>query len=233
MQEASGAQSLCAGVRHDFGSVGTWSRDQTRRNSCVQSCGCNLLNLDCVLYLGFLSLPFIPMATRRPASARTRGNSTAMPPPQQVSKPKSSSRPPSVLRSVEETSEAASSKPARSQDGSETNIQVILRCRGRSNREMEANSPSIVTIENAKTKELTIETSAPVSSLGMVARPPTRTYPFDLVFGPDATQSMIYHDVVGPMLNEVVMGYNCTLFAYGQTGTGKTWVILRQTLVKI
>jgi kinesin family protein 11 len=90
---------------------------------------------------------------------------------------------------------------------------------------MQANSPSIVTIENAKTKELTIETSTPVSSLGIVNLPPTRTYPFDLVFGPEATQSMIYHDVVGPMLKEVILGYNCTLFAYGQTGTGKTSVL--------
>jgi kinesin family protein 11 len=35
---------------------------------------------------------------------------------------------------------------------------------------------------------------------------------------------MIYHNVVSPMLDEVLMGYNCTLFAYGQTGTGKTYV---------
>ncbi len=73
-----------------------------------------------------------------------------------------------------------------------------------------------------KTKELTIETSTPISSLGVLTPPPTRTYSFDLVFGPEATQSMIYHDVVGPMLSEVMLGYNCTLFAYGQTGTGKT-----------
>ncbi|OBZ75574.1 Kinesin-like protein cut7 [Grifola frondosa] len=55
--------------------------------------------------------------------------------------------------------------------------------------------------------------------------PPTRTYPFDIVFGPDADQASIYHDVVSPMLDEVLMGYNCTLFAYGQTGTGKTYTM--------
>lgn len=87
---------------------------------------------------------------------------------------------------------------------------------------MQENSPGIVQIQGAKSKDLTIETAIPVSSLGMVAQAPTRTYPFDLVFGAEATQSMIYHDVVGPMLKEVLTGYNCTLFAYGQTGTGKT-----------
>jgi hypothetical protein len=34
---------------------------------------------------------------------------------------------------------------------------------------------------------------------------------------------MIHHEVVSPMLDEVLMGYNCTLFAYGQTRTGKTY----------
>ena len=33
---------------------------------------------------------------------------------------------------------------------------------------------------------------------------------------------MVYQDVVGPILQEVMSGYNCTIFAYGQTGTGKT-----------
>lgn len=52
--------------------------------------------------------------------------------------------------------------------------------------------------------------------------PQTRTYPFDMVFGPEADQALIYQEVVAPMLDEVIQGYNCTLFAYGQTGTGKT-----------
>lgn len=33
---------------------------------------------------------------------------------------------------------------------------------------------------------------------------------------------MVYQAVVGPVLEEVFRGYNCTIFAYGQTGTGKT-----------
>lgn len=35
---------------------------------------------------------------------------------------------------------------------------------------------------------------------------------------------MIYDKVVKGTLDEVLMGYNCTIFAYGQTGTGKTSV---------
>lgn len=49
-----------------------------------------------------------------------------------------------------------------------------------------------------------------------------RTYTYDRVFGPDADQGMVYEDVAGHVLDEVLGGYNCTVFAYGQTGTGKT-----------
>lgn len=32
----------------------------------------------------------------------------------------------------------------------------------------------------------------------------------------------VYSTVVAPLIEEVMAGYNCTVFAYGQTGTGKT-----------
>lgn len=116
------------------------------------------------------------------------------------------------------------SKQQSSTDDAETNIQVVIRCRRRSEREVQDGSPIIVSSNGPKSRDVTIETSTPISSLGVVTLPPTRTYPFDLVFGPEADQALIYHDVVSPMLDEVLMGYNCTLFAYGQTGTGKTYV---------
>ncbi|KAG5342766.1 hypothetical protein C0989_008716 [Termitomyces sp. Mn162] len=116
-------------------------------------------------------------------------------------------------------------KSTSSHEEAETNMQVVIRCRGRSEREIQDNSPIIVTSSGAKSKDVSIELSAPVSSLGLVTMPPVRTYPFDLVFGPEADQAMIYHEVVSPMLKEVLMGYNCTLFAYGQTGTGKTYTM--------
>lgn len=31
--------------------------------------------------------------------------------------------------------------------------------------------------------------------------------------------------MVNPLLEEVLAGYNCTVFAYGQTGTGKTFTM--------
>ncbi|KAI8142265.1 kinesin motor domain-containing protein, partial [Fennellomyces sp. T-0311] len=50
-------------------------------------------------------------------------------------------------------------------------------------------------------------------------------YSFDRVFGPESKQDEIYRAVAQPILDEVLMGYNCTIFAYGQTGTGKTYTM--------
>jgi kinesin family protein 11 len=45
------------------------------------------------------------------------------------------------------------------------------------------------------------------------------------VFGPEADQELVYESVAKPFVNEVLSGFNCTIFAYGQTGTGKTHTI--------
>merc|ERR1719402_920745 len=52
-----------------------------------------------------------------------------------------------------------------------------------------------------------------------------KTYSFDKVFGPNAGQVAVYKEVVTPIINEVLQGYSCTIFAYGQTGTGKTYTM--------
>lgn len=104
----------------------------------------------------------------------------------------------------------------------ESHINVTVRCRRRSDREVQDGSPVIVTTSGPRGEAVTVETASPSSTLGIVTLPPTRTYPFDRVFGPEADQAMVYNDVVAPILEQVLTGYNCTLFAYGQTGTGKT-----------
>ncbi|CAE6428360.1 unnamed protein product [Rhizoctonia solani] len=115
--------------------------------------------------------------------------------------------------------------PSVSQEENTTNIQVVIRCRGRNSREQAENSPIIVETDGPRSEEITIETALPQSTFGVYTPAPTRTYPFDRVFGPEADQALIYHDTVAPVLEEVLNGYNCTLFAYGQTGTGKTYTM--------
>ncbi|KAI0868982.1 P-loop containing nucleoside triphosphate hydrolase protein [Hypoxylon argillaceum] len=99
----------------------------------------------------------------------------------------------------------------------ETNINVVVRCRGRNEREVRENSAVVVSTEAGQGKAVQL-------SLGPSALS-NKTYNFDRVFSPAADQSMIYEDVVKPILEEMLSGYNCTIFAYGQTGTGKTYTM--------
>lgn len=52
-----------------------------------------------------------------------------------------------------------------------------------------------------------------------------KRYVFDRVFDCHSSQQEIYNAVVSPLIPEVISGYNCTVFAYGQTGTGKTYTM--------
>ncbi|MCJ1471923.1 kinesin motor protein cin8 [Lambiella insularis] len=101
--------------------------------------------------------------------------------------------------------------------GEETNIHVVVRCRGRNDREVRENSGVVLSTEGVKGKS--IELSMGPSALS------NKSYHFDKVFSPAADQAMIYEDVVTPLLEEMLQGYNCTIFAYGQTGTGKTYTM--------
>jgi len=47
-------------------------------------------------------------------------------------------------------------------------------------------------------------------------------YVFDHCFNSDSTQEQVYNKTVKPAVKAVLGGFNATVFAYGQTGTGKT-----------
>ena len=50
-------------------------------------------------------------------------------------------------------------------------------------------------------------------------------YTFDRVFGPETTQAEIYASAAAPITQAVLQGYNGTIFAYGQTSSGKTYTM--------
>eukprot|EP00756_Hemistasia_phaeocysticola_P030523 Hpha_TRINITY_DN16296_c2_g1::TRINITY_DN16296_c2_g1_i1::g.11342::m.11342/K10395/KIF4_21_27; kinesin family member 4/21/27 len=52
-----------------------------------------------------------------------------------------------------------------------------------------------------------------------------RAFTFDHLFGPDSNQAGVYEVCVKPLMAQFLKGYNCTIFAYGQTGTGKTFTM--------
>lgn len=107
------------------------------------------------------------------------------------------------------------------------NVQVAVRCRPLNERESNFGEKSIIKCDEGR-REVTyappnaqrknIPSLAPSSS----ANPSHKTFTYDHVFGPRASQADLYERVVEPIVDEVIQGYNCTVFAYGQTGTGKT-----------
>ncbi|CAH2224473.1 kinesin heavy chain isoform X1 [Pelobates cultripes] len=49
-----------------------------------------------------------------------------------------------------------------------------------------------------------------------------KPYVFDRVFPPNTTQEQVYHACAMQIVKDVLAGYNGTIFAYGQTASGKT-----------
>ncbi|RDX72318.1 Kinesin-like protein KIN-5D, partial [Mucuna pruriens] len=97
------------------------------------------------------------------------------------------------------------------------NVQVLVRCRPLSEDEARLNTPIVISCNEGRRE---------VSAVQNIANKQIdRTFAFDKVFGPNSRQKELYEQAVSPIVNEVLEGYNCTIFAYGQTGTGKTYTM--------
>ncbi|KAK8761186.1 hypothetical protein V5799_027546 [Amblyomma americanum] len=97
-------------------------------------------------------------------------------------------------------------------------IQVFVRCRPPNAQEKKSGFTRAVEVVPDKKEILVNDRVVPERSL-------RKSFTFDKVFGPEAKQIDVYRAVMGPTIAEVMMGYNCTVFAYGQTGTGKTFTM--------
>ncbi|KAL1508905.1 hypothetical protein ABEB36_003725 [Hypothenemus hampei] len=53
-----------------------------------------------------------------------------------------------------------------------------------------------------------------------------KLFQFDRVFQAETTQMDLYQIVAAPLVDRALCGYSGTIFAYGQSGTGKTYTIL-------
>ncbi|KAL7136508.1 hypothetical protein ABFS83_10G035900 [Erythranthe nasuta] len=105
----------------------------------------------------------------------------------------------------------------RSDKDKEVNVQVLLRCRPLNDDEQRLNVAKVVTCNETR-REVTVLQS-------VASKQVDRVFTFDKVFGPKAQQRSIYDQAISPIVSEVLEGFNCTVFAYGQTGTGKTYTM--------
>lgn len=97
------------------------------------------------------------------------------------------------------------------------NVQVLLRCRPFNDEERKANAPQVISCYDQRREVTVIQNIA--------SKQIDRLFTFDKVFGPQSLQKDLYDQAVVPIVNEVLEGFNCTIFAYGQTGTGKTYTM--------
>lgn len=88
-------------------------------------------------------------------------------------------------------------------------VRVAVRCRPLSERE--AGQRPVVSVDSA----------AGQVTLAPAGEPP-RGFTFDRAFGPEVNQAQVYDACCRDLVDSALAGYNATLFAFGQTGTGKT-----------
>ena len=98
-------------------------------------------------------------------------------------------------------------------------VKVAIRCRPLSTREMEQGHECAVSM-NTKQGEIF------VTKPGSDEAP--KQFTFDAVFDWTVEQVDIYNTCGANIIENVLEGYNGTIFAYGQTGTGKTHTMTGQ-----
>lgn len=116
-------------------------------------------------------------------------------------------------------------------------IDVIVRCRGRGYVEHESNSPSVINIEGDRSNEVRISlpenfnesnnnsNADKLDEIANIDNSTTRTYKLDQVYGPATDQMTFFQNVAEKVCEDFIRGFNCTIFAYGQTGAGKTYTM--------
>ncbi|CAL8070419.1 unnamed protein product [Orchesella dallaii] len=97
------------------------------------------------------------------------------------------------------------------------NIKVAVRCRPISRKEEESTCRIVVDIDTSS-KTVTVFPSE-------LSSDQPKSFSFDHVFPPTASQDEVYNAIASPIVQNVLDGYNGTIFAYGQTGTGKTFTM--------
>ncbi|XP_038877024.1 kinesin-like protein KIN-14S [Benincasa hispida] len=94
------------------------------------------------------------------------------------------------------------------------NIRVFCRCRPLNQSELENGSTSVIEFDSSQENEIQILSSDSSKKL----------FKFDHVFKTEDSQGTVFSQAK-PVVASVMDGYNVCIFAYGQTGTGKTFTM--------
>ena len=59
-----------------------------------------------------------------------------------------------------------------------------------------------------------------------------KKFAFDAVFAPGSTNQQVFEGTTKDLVDTVFNGYNCSVFAYGATGAGKTFTMLGAKVIR-
>ncbi|XP_038053503.1 kinesin-like protein KIF17 isoform X2 [Patiria miniata] len=93
-------------------------------------------------------------------------------------------------------------------------VKVIVRCRPMNEREKSLGCSPVVQMEGGR---------GYCSIQKPKTKDPPKSFTFDGAYYVDSTTETIYNDIAYPLVDGVLEGYNGTIFAYGQTGCGKSF----------
>lgn len=96
-------------------------------------------------------------------------------------------------------------------------VKVIVRCRPMNQREIELKCECILSMDN-KRGQCTITNPHDLKA-------PPKHFTFDGSYFIESVTESIYADIGYPLVEGVTEGYNGTIFAYGQTGCGKSFTM--------
>eukprot|EP00948_MAST-09A_sp_MAST-9A-sp1_P002300 g2300.t1 len=102
-------------------------------------------------------------------------------------------------------------------------VRVVVRVRPISSKEVDDERVVVVTCE----QDVNDAHQGQISLKNPKAdeREPPKLFTFDCVYGPNSKQIDIYEETAAPLVEAVLNGYNGTMFAYGQTGAGKSFTM--------
>ena len=96
------------------------------------------------------------------------------------------------------------------------NVMVVCRVRPLNKKEIERGAVCCLDFNPNKSGIAINMTSETSSAYG------TNKFDFDRVFDMGSTQQSVYDYAARPIIDSVIEGFNGTIFAYGQTSSGKT-----------
>ncbi|KAG1656088.1 Osmotic avoidance abnormal protein 3 [Nymphon striatum] len=94
-------------------------------------------------------------------------------------------------------------------------VKVIVRCRPMNKREKDLQCKSVLKLDS-------INTQCSLYNVNDESLPP-KSFTFDGCYGTESQTEQIYNEIAFPVVEGVTEGYNGTIFAYGQTGCGKSF----------